>query len=516
MISSTPSVNIQNPSFTNLPSAQISQSQLSQFSSSSFVNITTTDTFSRTSTRQTNIIENGETINTCLEIKLVEPVIFFSKPEESVGCILRGDLILYLSKPTRIRKLELNFVGTAETVYNEERKKFKTEIISHKWKFIIPQEEDEEQQQQEPKRKKKFLRNPFRKSTIAKLPAGIHTFSFEKFLPGNLPETINTALGTVSYELYAKASRSKFLPKLRLHQPIEILRTLPDHINSQGIAVAREFNDMLSYEISIPKKAYPLGQSIPIDMKICPYIKKLEVKGVKVDLVEKISCSSPLKPKITDVRIGSTQVLNIFGENRLIEDHEEGDVGNVIYQQTMNLDLPNCAAPLHYSCNTPLITISHDLKFAFNLTLPQDPPKKAELKISLPITILSCKAVDDYVVLPSYEDDNYFCPCDPEYLRMARLVLGEDVGYRLENICKFSDHNLSTCKLSVHNRSTCKLNEHNHGHFLNVDHNYGNILNVDHNYGHFLNVPGRSQDPPTYEASITESYDDSSRGNLGN
>ncbi|CAG8630222.1 29474_t:CDS:2 [Gigaspora margarita] len=462
MISSTPSVNIQNPSFTNLPSAQISQSHLSQFSSSSFVNITTTDTFSRTSTRQTNIIENGETINTCLEIKLVEPVIFFSKPEESVGCILRGDLILYLSKPTRIRKLELNFV--------------------------------------------------------AKLPAGIHTFSFEKFLPGNLPETINTALGTVKYELYAKASRSKFLPKLRLHQPIEILRTIPDHINSQGIAVAREFNDMLSYEISIPKKAYPLGQSIPIDMKICPYIKKLEVKGVKVDLVEKITCSSPLKPKITDVRIGSTQVLNIFGEDRLIDDHEEGDVGNVIYQQTMNLDLPNCAAPLHYSCNTPLITISHDLKFAFNLTLPQNPPKKAELKISLPITILSCKAVDDYVVLPSYEDDNYFCPCDPEYLRMARLVLGEDVGYRLENICKFSEHNLSTCKLSVHNRSTCKLNEqqHNHGHFLNVDHNYGNILNVDHNYGHFLNVPGRSQsqDPPTYEASIAESCDSSSRGNL--
>ncbi|CAG8558646.1 19375_t:CDS:2 [Racocetra persica] len=464
MISSTPSVNIQTPSFTNLPAAQISQ--ISQESStSSFVNITT-DAFSHTSAGLSNfIIENDEVTNTCLEIKLVEPVIFFSKPEESVGCILRGDLILYLSKPTRIRKLEMNFVGTAEAAYNQDRKKFKSEIISHKWKFIIPQEEQDQ-------KRNKFLRNPFRKSTTTKLPAGIHTFAFEKFLPGNLPETINTDLGTISYALYAKASRSKFLPKLRLHQPIEILRTIPDHINSQGIAVAREFNDMLSYEISIPKKAYPLGQSIPIDMKICPYIKKLQVKGVKVDLVEKTTCTSPLKPKITDVRIGSTQVLNKFGENRLIEDHEEGDVGNVVYQQTLNLDLPRCAAPLHYSCNTPLISIAHDLKFAFNLSLPQDPPKKAELKISLPITILSCRAVDDYVILPSYEDDSYYCPCDPEYMRMARLVLGEDIGCRLE--------------------SKCKLSEHNHK--------------------HFLNVPGRSYDPPSYEASIAESFD--SRGNF--
>ncbi|CAG8514505.1 8320_t:CDS:2 [Scutellospora calospora] len=442
MISSTPSVNIQTPSFTNLPAAQISQISQSSFAStSSFVNITT-DTFSHISTTQSDFIfDKSEVSKTCLEIKLVEPVIFFSKPEESVGCILR------------------------------ERKKFKNEIISHKWKFIIPPEEKDS-------KRSKFLINPFRKSkTSTKLPSGIHTFAFEKFLPGNLPETINTNLGNVSYTLYAKASRSKFLPKLRLNQPIEILRTIPDHINSQGIAVAREFNDMLSYEISIPKKAYPLGQSIPIDMKICPYIKKLIVKGVKVDLVEKTTCTSPSKPKITDIRIGSTQLLNNFGENRLIDDHEEGDVGNITYHQTMNLNLPKCDAPLHYSCNTPLITIAHDLKFAFNLSLPQDPPKKAELKISLPITILSCRAVDDYVVLPSYEDDSYYCPCDPEYLRMARLVLGENnVGSRMENYCNFSKHNHS-----------CQ--------FLNI------IPGIRSNF----------RDPPTYEASITESFD--SRGN---
>src|SRR3990170_6019767 len=41
-------------------------------------------------------------LKTSLELKLVEPVIFLrGKPEEAVGCILRGDLILNLAKDTR-------------------------------------------------------------------------------------------------------------------------------------------------------------------------------------------------------------------------------------------------------------------------------------------------------------------------------------------------------------------------------------------------------------------------------
>lgn len=59
-------------------------------------------------------------IRTCLELKLVEPVIFFrGKPEEAVGCVLRGDLILNLAKDTNIRKLEMKFVGKTKTHWRE-------------------------------------------------------------------------------------------------------------------------------------------------------------------------------------------------------------------------------------------------------------------------------------------------------------------------------------------------------------------------------------------------------------
>ena len=63
-------------------------------------------------------------LKTCLELKLVEPVIFFrGKPEEAVGCFLRGDLILNLAKEMNIRKLELKFVGRTKTLWREGKGK---------------------------------------------------------------------------------------------------------------------------------------------------------------------------------------------------------------------------------------------------------------------------------------------------------------------------------------------------------------------------------------------------------
>ncbi|GBB99332.1 hypothetical protein RclHR1_03490014 [Rhizophagus clarus] len=422
-------------------------------------------------------------IRTGLELKLVEPVIFFrGKPEEAVGCVLRGDLILNLAKDTNIRKLVLKFVGKTQTQWREDKRTIseEREIISHTWEFINTSKKSNHNAINS--FRFKSLTNKFSNSSLnssstfnssssykKSYSSGSHTFSFELHLPGSLPETANTELGTVKYYLKAKAYRSRLSPKIRLLQEVEILRTLPDHINSQGIGFSREFNDLLSYEINIPKKAYPLGQHIPIDMKISPYVKKLKVTGVRIQVVEKTTYTS-CGQKVTDSREVARQNLETFGKNRLIEDEEDGDIGNVTYQQTMNLTLPKCLRPVHYSCTTPLISVAHDLKFSFLISLPRDANvqnsiKHAELKISVPITLLSCKAIEDYVTLPSYEDDSFYCPCHPEYLRMARLVLGESEGNRIEN---------------------CYNGSYNHNKSLNVQ----------------RNIYGRA--PPSYEDSIVD------------
>lgn len=151
------------------------------------------------------------------------------------------------------------------------------ELISKTWNFLTSEDDEASnegplspQSQQFPTRhhrqrsqppslkffKVSLLRNPNdnsnnnNKNHTKKLPAGIHTYPFELFLPGSLPETVNTELGKVSYCLYAKASRSKFAPSIKYRQNVEILRTIPEHVNAEGIGFAREFNNMVKYNIS--------------------------------------------------------------------------------------------------------------------------------------------------------------------------------------------------------------------------------------------------------------------------
>lgn len=58
--------------------------------------------------------------STNLKLDLVEPILFLRGiPQESVGCFLRGKLILNLNKPTKIKKIEMKFVGKIKTFWPE-------------------------------------------------------------------------------------------------------------------------------------------------------------------------------------------------------------------------------------------------------------------------------------------------------------------------------------------------------------------------------------------------------------
>jgi hypothetical protein len=53
-----------------------------------------------------------------LQIKLIEPILYFQgNPEESLGCFMRGELIMNLSKPTKIKRIEMKFIGRMKTYW---------------------------------------------------------------------------------------------------------------------------------------------------------------------------------------------------------------------------------------------------------------------------------------------------------------------------------------------------------------------------------------------------------------
>ncbi|CAJ0751540.1 9106_t:CDS:2, partial [Entrophospora sp. SA101] len=103
--------------------------------------------------------------STCLKIKLMEPALFLrGNPQESLGCFLRGELILILDKPTKIKKLDLKFNGKSKTFWPEGRVYYGQQLNS----------------------RLNIIRKLSSKCYTILQP-NIYTFPFELFIPGDSP-----------------------------------------------------------------------------------------------------------------------------------------------------------------------------------------------------------------------------------------------------------------------------------------------------------------------------------------
>ncbi|CAI2167311.1 8882_t:CDS:2 [Funneliformis geosporum] len=324
-----------------------------------------------------------------LKIKLVEStIILHGSPEESLGCFLRGDLILNLTKLTKIKRLELTFLGktklfiphstgeiAASSNYIEQ------EIISHNWTFLGQSQEtinndDDDSSASSVHNNKTFTSRLFhsisKSSTSNKsskhhhvLTKGTHTFPFELFLPGTLPESINTNIGKINYKVTAKVIKSGIFSRIRKTQYVTILRTISDEWN-QGKVVSNDWSNLCRYEISFLKKAFPIGDCMKIDLKLMPKDKvKLDLQHVHIDLVEKsvYNISSSSKQSSQEITICGIKI------NDFIKEWIDKDSNNLklCYHETISFRIPNLPYVIHPSYSSDPITISHELRLLFNI-----------------------------------------------------------------------------------------------------------------------------------------------------
>ncbi|CAG8710242.1 1606_t:CDS:2, partial [Acaulospora morrowiae] len=325
-------------------------------------------------------------------------------------------------KATNIRKIEMKFIGKAKTFWvaglGSEQQAYteKRETINHQIHFLSsPAVEDSSQHGKfEFKNLTKFKD----RSATNTFSAGSHVYPFEIFIPGDLPETVKAEHGSVKYKLIAEVSRSMLRSKLVKKCDIKVIRISPDYEVSEGIALSKDYDSTFNYEVSIPQSAYPLGQTIPIEVKIIPLVKNLKVHGMLVELLEEsIYTANGLQAGVTKV----VSTLNVDNLNHS-QDQDDDDMVNISYHENLSFSVPN---EINCSMNTPLINISHVLKFCFIVTLPHNSGQdsRTRLFVRCPITIVSCTEVGRFFDLPNYEEK--YCSCGPEYQRVARLVLGE-------------------------------------------------------------------------------------------
>lgn len=294
---------------------------------------------------------NGITVG----LLLAEPILFlqgFDQNEPSSGstAMLRGSLLVHVTKQVKLKSISLNFRGKAETDWPEGIPPRKTDVrdsenvISHTWPFfnaLFPQAEygycadfvhlakcpsvstkeigvtgstlDRLYRSASPRADTMTRENnrlslqtnqsrSFGKGEAGHAGPTVAQKGFKIFYPGDfmytfelpvdsrLPESINVALGSVKYELEAVIERaSTFRPNVVGSKELLMIRAPAEGSLEQvePIAISRNWEDQLHYEIVISGKAFPLGASVPIAFKLTP-LAKVQCHRLKVYMTENI------------------------------------------------------------------------------------------------------------------------------------------------------------------------------------------------------------------------------------
>ncbi|OJJ49826.1 hypothetical protein ASPZODRAFT_139183 [Penicilliopsis zonata CBS 506.65] len=285
-------------------------------------------------------------------------------------------------------------------------------------------------------------------------PVGDYLYSFEFPVDGSLPETIKTDLGSVRYDLEAIVERAgAFRPNLLGTLEVPVIRTPAEGSLEQvePIAISRNWEDQLHYDIVISGKSFPLGTQIPIAFKLTP-LAKVECHRIKVFVTENIQhwtsdksvhrFQPAKKVLLFEKRADSASVSTYPGSSmrvtagggidwdqraaaargeEVVDRSRTNLLGNLSSdygvgptEMEFSVQLPSCyemkhrddSQRLHFDTTYENIQINHWIKIVLRLSKvdERDPTKRRHFEISIdsPFHILSCKATQANIFLPAY------------------------------------------------------------------------------------------------------------------
>lgn len=119
---------------------------------------------------------------------------------------------------------------------------------------------------------------------------GDYIYSFELPIDSRMPETIDVELGRVKYELEAIVERAgAFRANLIGTKEVVLIRAPAENSleTVEPIAISRDWEDQLHYDIVISGKSFPLGAQVPIAFKLTP-LAKVQCHRIKVFITENI------------------------------------------------------------------------------------------------------------------------------------------------------------------------------------------------------------------------------------
>ncbi|KAI8879880.1 E set domain-containing protein [Backusella circina FSU 941] len=316
-----------------------------------------------------------------LDIKLSTPeIIMMGSSSESAGKLLQGTVTLNLTEPMKIRSIVLNFLGQVKAEWFEGsghhqcHRSEEKDIIKHRWQFLP-------------------TLNQCNKKAIILAP-GEHKWNFELTLPGDLPQSVETESGQVSYTLKATVERPTFSQNIIKRVPVQVVRcVLPSEFELvQSVVITNMWPDKMSYDITMPSKVFYRGQVLCTTFNIRPIASNLKIRSITCVLKE--SCTYTAKNfKKTDSRIIS----------RKLQDHpfSRMPLGEE-WTASVSLGVPSMASKTACcDADCQLIKIRHKIKISMSI-LNED-GHLSELRCSIPVIIMTAHPGESETPLPAYD-----------------------------------------------------------------------------------------------------------------
>ncbi|CAO3633629.1 unnamed protein product [Cunninghamella blakesleeana] len=369
-----------------------------------------------------------------LSIHVENETIFFNgNQEESAGTQLNGYVELYLTEPTRFKKLTLQFTGTLRLHWEEEKENKKSIVANkkvHRFKKVILQKEWQ------------FIDNPKWRRTTTQLESHMkHRYPFQMIIPGNTSESMNAhPYGSLTYELKATAIKQLSLSSPSSNHittclPIHILRIQPrnelfDLINDDGedgntLQLSNTWEQLINYHIQLNKKIYHRGEPIQINFTFHPLTQGLKIRHLSCFLKE-----------YTTIKLNQQQQQQDYTQNKiisLVRNNKFPCRGRNEWKHVETLIIPRSPQNSQLDLSHPYLEIEHKVKFTIHFV--QMYGQSSQLHLTIPIKLYNESSLSSMtninhnqlstmpsqirslslVDLPRYEDACLSRPYDPEH-----------------------------------------------------------------------------------------------------
>lgn len=245
-----------------------------------------------------------------------------------------------------------------------------------------------------------------------------YIYSFELTLPQTLPETAECNFGQVKYFFDLQIDRQgTFKAPLSGQHEMKILRSLAlsNLEASEPIAISRDWEDLLHYEITIIGKAFPINGVIPITFALVP-LAQVKCHRIRVYVTEHTEYFCKNR-KVHRVEPAHKFLLL----EKLPEDGIRGSLLETTPDDMMSLTelnfnikipstFPNRRDNLRPNLDIDNIKVHHWVKVVMRLSRSDinemEKPKLYEVSIDSPITLVDERTIGANT-LPAYgQDDN--------------------------------------------------------------------------------------------------------------